>query len=232
MEKIRIHDKFYLKSNRYNKPKECFKLLKNILKKRLKKNKTYNLLDIGCANGELLYYLNKNFKNVNFHGVDIRTDLINLAKKKLPLKIKLEKLDYNKKLIIKKKYDIIICSGVISIFDNLDIIMKNIKQSFTKNSYLYFFGSFNEYDFDTRVAYKDLNSKIKNFQSGWNLWSVKTIQSYFRKKIIKYPFEIKINIKKNKRDLMRSWTIKVNNKLRFINAISLMQNQMWLEIKR
>lgn len=232
MEKIRIHDKFYLKSNRYNKPKECFKLLKNILKKRLKKNKTYNLLDIGCANGELIYYLNKNFKNINFHGVDVRTDLINLAKKKLPSKIKLEKLDYNKKLIIKKKYDIIICSGVISIFDNLDIIMKNIKQSFTKNSFLYFFGSFNEYDFDTRVAYKDLKSKIKNFQSGWNLWSIRTIQSYFKEKIIKYPFEIKINIKKNKKDFMRSWTIKVNNKLRFINAISFMQNQMWLEIKR
>ncbi len=103
MEKIRIHDKLYLKSNRYNKPKECFKLLKNILKKRLKKNKTYDLLDIGCANGELLYYLNKNFKNINFHGVDVRIDLINLAKKKLPSKIKLEKMDFNKKLIIKKK---------------------------------------------------------------------------------------------------------------------------------
>jgi cyclopropane fatty-acyl-phospholipid synthase-like methyltransferase len=232
MKKIRDHDKFYLKSNRYNKPKECFKLLKNILKKRLKKNSTYDLLDIGCANGELLYYLNKKFKNINFHGADVRTDLINLAKKKLPSIIKLERLDYNKKQIIKKKYDIIICSGVISIFDNLDIVMNNIKQSSTKDTFLYFFGSFNTYDFDTRVAYKDLNSKIKNFQSGWNLWSIKTIQSYFKKKIIKYPFEIKKNVKRNKNDFMRSWTVTVNNKLHFINAISFLQNQMWLEIKK
>lgn len=232
MKKIRDHDKFYLKSNRYNKPKECFKLLKDILKKRLKKNSTYDLLDIGCANGELLYYLNKKFKNINFHGADVRTDLINLAKKKLPSKIKLERLDYNKKQIIKKKYDIIICSGVISIFDNLDIVMNNIKQSFAKDSFLYFFGSFNTYDFDTRVAYKDLNSKIKNFQSGWNLWSIKTIQSYFKKKITKYPFEIKKNVKRNKNDFMRSWTVRVNNKLHFINAISFLQNQMWLEIKK
>ena len=77
----------------------------------------------------------------------------------------------------------------------------------------------------------DLNSKIKNFQSGWNLWSIKTIQRYFNKKIIKHPFEIKINVKKNKKDLMRSWTIRANKKLRFINAISFLQNQMWLEIK-
>ena len=232
MKKIRDHDKFYLKSNRYNKPKECFKLLKNILKKRLKKNSTYDLLDIGCANGELLFYLNKKFKNINFHGADVRTDLINLAKKKLPSTIVLEKLDYNKKQIIKKKYDIIICSGVISIFDNLDIVMNNIKQSSAKDTFLYFFGSFNTYDFDTRVAYKDLNSKIKNFQSGWNLWSIKTIQSYFKKKIIKYPFEIKKNVKRNKNDFMRSWTVRVNNKLHFINAISFLQNQMWLEIKK
>ena len=231
MKKIRTHDKLYLKSNRYNKPKECFKLLKNILKKRLKKNKTYDLLDIGCANGELLYYLNNHFKNINLHGVDVRADLINLGKKKLPSKIKLYKLDYNKKQIIKKKYDVIICSGVISIFDDLDIIMRNIKDSFAKNSLLYFFGSFNEYDFDTRVAYKDLNSKIKDFQSGWNLWSIKSIQSYFKKKIIKHPFEIKINVKKNNRDLIRSWTIKVDKKLYFINGISFLQNQMWLEIK-
>lgn len=232
MKKIRDHDKFYLKSNRYNKPKECFKLLKNILKKRLKKNSTYDLLDIGCANGELLFYLNKKFKNINFHGADVRTDLINLAKKKLPSTIVLKRLDYNKKQIIKKKYDIIICSGVISIFDNLDIVMNNIKQSSAKDTFLYFFGSFNTYDFDTRVAYKDLNSKIKNFQSGWNLWSIKTIQSYFKKKIIKYPFEIKKNVKRNKNDFMRSWTVRVNNKLHFINAISFLQNQMWLEIKK
>ena len=231
MKKIRLHDRFYLKSNRYNKPKECFKFLKKILNKSLKKNKTYNLLDIGCANGELLYYLNKNFKNINLHGVDVRADLIKVGKKRLPSNIKLHKLDYNKKQIIKKKYDLIICSGVISIFDDLDIFIKNIKKSLAKNSLLYFFGSFNEYDFDTRVAYKDLNSKIKNFQSGWNLWSIKTIQRYFNNKIIKHPFEIKINVKKNKKDLMRSWTIKSNKKLHFINAISFLQNQMWLEIK-
>ena len=80
--KIRIHDKFYLNSNRYNKPKEYFKLLHKILKKKVKKSKKYELLDVGCANGELLFYLDKQFSNVNFTGVDIRKDLIDLAKKK------------------------------------------------------------------------------------------------------------------------------------------------------
>ncbi|MDC0859040.1 hypothetical protein OAP71_03400, partial [Pelagibacteraceae bacterium] len=60
---IRYHDKLYLKTNRYDKPKIASQLLDDILKKRLSKNKTYKLLDVGCANGELLYFLNKKYKN-------------------------------------------------------------------------------------------------------------------------------------------------------------------------
>ena len=61
MKKIRDHDKIYIKSNRYKKPKESFKLLYRILKKSLSKTKNYELLDVGCANGELLFFLNKKF---------------------------------------------------------------------------------------------------------------------------------------------------------------------------
>mgnify|MGYP005989312205 FL=1 len=232
MKKIRAHDSLYIKFNRYKKPKEANKLLVKILKKRLSIDKEYKLIDIGCANGELLYFLNEKFSNLKFCGSDVRGDLLNLAKKKLPSNINLKKVDYNKKLNSKQKFDVIVCSGVISIFDNLDIFFKNIKQNMKKNSLLFIFSSFNEYDFDILISYKDLNSKLNNYQSGWNIWSIKKIKSYFKeKKIIKHPFNIKLNIKKNKKDLIRSWTINVNQKKYFTNALMTIQNQMWLEIK-
>ena len=232
MEKIRNHDEIYLKSERYKKPKEAFKLLYKILKKRLSKTKNYELLDVGCANGELLFFLNEKFSNIKFYGVDIRNDLIKLARKKLPSDIYLKKFDYNQKQSLNKKFDIIICSGVISIFDNLDIFFKNIKKNIKKNSIFFLFGGFNEYDFDIISGYRDLNSKITNYQSGWNIWSIKTIKKYFKeKKIIKHPFEIKFDIKQNKKDLIRSWTIKINKKRYFTNALLSIENQMWLEIK-
>ena len=78
MKKIRNHDELYLKSERHNKPKEAFKLLYRILKKRLSKTKNYEILDVGCANGELLFFLNKKFSNIKFYGVDVRNDLIKL----------------------------------------------------------------------------------------------------------------------------------------------------------
>ena len=232
MKKIRDHDKIYLKTGRYKKPKEAFKLLYKILKKRLSKTKNYELLDVGCANGELLFFLNEKFSNIKFYGVDIRNDLIKLARKKLPSYIYLKKFDYKQKQSLNKKFDIILCSGVIGIFDNLDIFFKNIKKNMKKNSILFLFGDFNEYDFDIIRTYKDLNSKITNYQSGWNIWSIKTIKKYFKKKkIVKHPFVIKFDVKQNKKDLIRTWTIKINNRRYFTNALLGIQNQMWLEIK-
>ena len=232
LNKTRLHDKLYLKSNRYKKPKEAFKLLYKILKKRLFKKKNYKLLDIGCANGELLFFLHQKFNNIEFHGADVRGDLIKLAKKKCSSDIYFKKLEYNQKKNFNRKFDIIICSGVISIFDNLDNFFNNIKKNMKKNSILFLFSNFNDYDFDFISAYRDLNSKNINYESGWNIWSIKTIKKYFKKqKIIKHPFNINFDVKQNKKDLLRSWTIKINNKRYFTNALCLIMKQMWLEIK-
>ena len=60
---MRLHDKLYLKSNLYKKPKENFKFLQKILKKDYQKKK-YKVIDIGCANGELLYFLKNKTKTL------------------------------------------------------------------------------------------------------------------------------------------------------------------------
>ena len=231
IKKIRLHDKIYLKSNRYKKPKEISKLLYKILKKRLSKTKNYKLLEVGCANGELLFFLDQKFSNIEFCGVDIRRDLIKLAKKKCSPDMYFKKLDYTQNQNFNKKFDIIICMGTISIFDNLDIFFRNIKRNMKKNSILFISSNFNDYDFDVIVAYKDLNSNNLSYQSGWNIWSIKTIKKYFKnQKIIKHPFNIKFDVKQNKKDLARTWTIKINKKRYFTNAFGVIFNQMWLEI--
>ena len=231
IKKKRLHDEIYLKSNRYKKPKESFKLLYKILKKKLSNNKNYRLLDVGCANGELLFFLHQKFSNIEFCGIDVRNDLIKLAKKKCSSDIYFKRLDYTQNQNFNKKFDIIISSGVIGIFDNLDIFFKNIKKNMRKKTTLFLFSNFNNYDFDIFSAYKDLNSKNNNYQSGWNIWSIKTIQKYFKKKkIIKHLFNIKFDVRQNKKDLVRTWTIKINKKRYFTNALGLVFNQMWLEI--
>ena len=125
---MRLHDKIYLKSNLYKKPKENFKLLQKILKKRLSSKKKYSVIDIGCANGELLFFLKNKNKNFDLTGVEIRSDLVNKAKKNLPKDVIVKKMDFNSNIKSFGKYDIIISSGVISIFDDLEIFFRNINK--------------------------------------------------------------------------------------------------------
>ena len=95
---------------------------------------------------------------------------------------------------------------------------------------LFLFESFNEWDYDVIVKYKDVH-KINKFQSGWNVWTLKTLSNTFKyKKIKKYKFNINKNIKKKRNDLIRSWTIRINKKRFFTNALLNIQNQMWVKI--
>lgn len=228
---MRLHDKIYLKSNLYKKPKENFKFLQKILNKRLSSKKKYKVIDIGCANGELLYFLKNNNKNFNLTGIDIRKDLVKKAKNNLPQDIILKKMDFNSKIKFFDKFDIIICSGVISIFDDLKIFFKNINKIKKANTKFYFFGGYNDYPYDIRMRYVDLNMKKKILQTGWNIWSVKTMKKYFgKKKFKKHYFNIHFDLKKNKKDLVRSWTVKIKNKRYSTNGLMFLQNQMWLEV--
>ena len=228
---IRTHDKIYLKSNRYNKPQESFKLLLKLLGKNLPKNKTLKLLDIGCATGELIYFLSKNTKNINFYGTDIRGDLLKKAKKNCN-EATFKKLNFEKKIKFNDKFDIIIIIGVLSIFDNLDIFFENLKNISKKKTIIYIGGHFNNYDYNVKVYYNDLKLKKNIYQTGWTVWSVKSIKKYLKnKKFKQHNLIMPFDIKQKKNDLMRSWTIKINNRRFFTNATTIIQNQMLLEFK-
>ena len=231
MKKIaRLHDKFYLKENRYRKTKDSFKLLIKILKKKINKNKVYNILDVGCANGELTYNLEKNFKNFNISGTDVRQDLLDKAIKNNSQKITFFKSDISGKVSMKKKYDIIICAGVLAIFDDQKKVLNNLKKYLKKQGQIYLFGNFNKYPYDVYIKYKDLKKNKNVFQSGWNVWSLLSIKNFFKSKKIEIkPFNIKKKINQ-KPDLVRSWTIKIKNKNHFTNGLSVVQNQFWIRI--
>ena len=80
---IRTHDDFYLKDIRKEKTKEYFKFLLKILNKNklIHSKKNLKIIDIGCATGELIYFLKKKLKNANFYGLDVLPNLIKFAKK-------------------------------------------------------------------------------------------------------------------------------------------------------
>jgi len=226
---IRSHDNIYLKENRYDNYKESFLFLVKLLNKVIIKEKKYSLIDVGCANGELIYLLKKRFKNISFTGLDIRKDLIKKAKKKLGKKVNFINNDIFRN-IINEQFDFVICSGVIGITDEPKKFLNNLKKMKKKNGSIYLFHHFNEFKFNVYIKYQSLR-KMNYFEKGWNIFSLDYIKKIFKTQKIKFfKFNIKKKIKHNKKDPIRSWTIKINKKNFFTNGLSILLNQYWVKI--
>ena len=231
----RLHDILYLKENRYKNPKENFKFVMKLIKQRINKNKKYKLLDIGCANGELLWNLNRQFKNLDLYGLDIRYDLIQKAKKACK-DIKFFRKNISKKKIKVGKFDIIIISGVLSCLDNPLTVIKNLKQNLKSRGIVFLFDNFSDTHFNNYHQYQDIKKNKNILQSGYNMYSLEFLKKTFKKifkikKLETKQFNIKKSIKKNKKDLMRSWTITIGNKRYFTNGTGLILKQFWLIAK-
>ena len=232
----RLHDNLYLNENRYKKPKESAKIIINLIKKDVKKirKKELEYLDVGCATGELIYAVNNKIKILNSTGIDILPKLLKKAKKFNPNSTFLKKDINKKKFNIKKKYDFITMTGVVSIFDDFRISFNNLNKLMHKNSVLYVHGHFNPYPYDVFVKYSERN--IPNvYQSGWNILSLDSIKKFCKKKkliIDIYQFNINQNLYPNKKDLIRTWTLKYKNKRYFTNGLNLLLSKYFLVIRK
>ena len=112
-DKMFLRNEQKLLNKNYNKD-EIFLLLK----KKIKKNDKYKILEIGCAGGDRLDFLKKQFPNCFFYGIDPSKKAIgNNKKKKINLKLgTADQLPYSD-----KKFDIIIYGFCLYLCDNEDL---------------------------------------------------------------------------------------------------------------
>ncbi|KKQ25340.1 MAG: Methyltransferase family protein [Candidatus Woesebacteria bacterium GW2011_GWA1_37_8] len=92
------------------------------------------VLDIGCGFGEFGIFLVKRYKNVNYTGIDIVPEFINVGKKKYP-NLNLAVADYLTDKI-KAKFDVVIASGVLNsnVSNNMKFREKAIAKMFSLTS--------------------------------------------------------------------------------------------------
>ena len=224
-------NEIYLKRNRYQNPKENFKKLINILKKeKIKKN--CSILDVGCSNGELIYNLKKYFKNTSITGLDVDSSLLRKAKKICTQDVIFLKADISKKNLNIGKFDIIICSGVLSIFSKIDVVLKNLLRQLNPGGKIYIFDSYNKYAFNLHIKSKYYGSKKETifFKNVYSLEFLKKFFSKYKKKIKYFPFTLKINLKKNKRNPIYTWTETLSGKKIVTSGLGIIQYQFWVKI--
>ena len=80
--------------SRLKNPKFIYRITKQWIDKIRLKKKNLTVYDLGCANGELLHYLNHFYKNFQFTGIELNSNFVNVAKNLLKNK---------KNIVIKKK---------------------------------------------------------------------------------------------------------------------------------
>jgi len=128
-----------------------------------------NILEIGCGNGHLLAYISARWPDIDCVGLDFSEVAINLAKQNAP-KAKLICVDIED-YKPKKKFDMVLLSGVAEHFDNPLEKLKLIQKLVAKNGILYL-------EVPNCISYSSLKEKREGYfrisqgtrQMEWHLY--------------------------------------------------------------
>ena len=188
--------------------------------------KNKSIIDLACGGGANTFFLARKFPNSTFLGVDISSNLIKIAKKKIKKNLNIRNCSFLKenwinihKLKKNKKFH-----GIIS-FQSLSYIsypyekcLKNIKKK--QFGFVAFSSLFYNGDCEYKISINDF-SKMKNKGDNlYNIISVKKVKELLKKngyRNFKYlNFNININLKKPNHSGMQSYTLKLKNNKRLI----------------
>ena len=224
----------YISEDKQNNIKDSFKELDKLIANPSVKNK--NVLDVGCANGDLISFLVRQHPEWKYTGIDISTDLINLAREKFPTINWLVGSATKLPIDFKHQFDLVTCFGVLGIFDEVDAIQmfNELIKSTKLGGEIIVFSQFNEMDADTQISHRkyNKNGKHNGWEKGWNNYSKKTIHLWLDTKVKKIEFfNFSLSLDLNPRvDLVRSWTIEIDKERRLTNGLKVLIDLKFLKI--
>lgn len=235
----RTHDRaIYLKDDRYDKPKEIFKRLAQLVRESKRPLAGAKLCDMGCASGEFLYYLLSQFPECSYLGIDAVPELVEKARSKVPGAEFQVGSVLDPKCLPAASQDVIFMQGVLSIFDEYQLILDNLLDWLKPGGSIFIFGAFNPHPADVYVRYRLSDDPDPDHREpGWNLFSKASISKHLDQKARppehRYlPFDMPFDLEPNPEDPIRSWTFFTGGgeKRLWTNGLSLLLNLEILEI--
>ncbi len=240
---VRTHDSLYLEENRYQDPKQLHLEIVEKIKQVEKVNgkQIDSILDAGCAAGEFAFVLKQNFQYSHVAGFDLLPDLVRKAELQVNGCEFFEADIQEKNVSLTNLFDVVVCTGVLSIFDTFEEVINNLISWVKPGGTVFIHSLFNDFPINVFVQYNlsdNYSSGVR--ESGWNIFSKKSVadfleQSVETKLVDSYSFcdfEMTRELERRE-DIVRSWTEKtIDGKLQITNGLMFRQPHAILEIKK
>ena len=218
----------YLNEDRRHEPKEVFKRLAEFIEADGYDGGT-SMIDVGCATGELLYYLGERFPRSDLAGMDILPSLIERARELIPTGTFHVGSVTDAGAIPEASFDVVTCIGVIGAIDEPEAMLETLLRGLRDGGALYLFGPFTACAVDVMVRYRLADEPGKPWETGRNTYSMASIERFA--KAVKpgisvewRPFRMPFAIARRD-DPMRTWTIATDdNPYQLVNGADQMVN--------
>jgi trans-aconitate methyltransferase len=177
--------------------------------------------------------MNKQFPAANYAGFDISSELIEMARQNHDLNNCSFEVSDALKYIPDASFDIIIASGVLSIFEDFREPLQKWLSWLATGGRLYVFGRFNSRDMDTIVQFRN-NVKGDDWEGGLSSYSVHTIGRFLSEKEYNYEFrrfKLEMDLQESD-DPIRTYTITTSDGDRMVvNGANIIAEHYFLIIQ-
>jgi len=221
--------------NSYEKFKnyERFKFMIDIMTLNL--SEANSMLDIGCSKGEFFYAIQDEFDDISCTGIEPNEELITIGRSQENLThvtfIQEDALSFN----LDTQFDIVLMSGVLSLFDNIDPPLENMQKHIKQGGKGYIFSGFNSNNIDVIVRYRNNEMDSEEWESGLNMFSLNTVE----KSLSKLSSDIKFHQFKMPIDLsptnnpIKSYTLNTQEQGRIIlNGANIIRDFYLIEFEK
>ena len=222
----------YLGEIRYTRPKRVFSMLAAELERSGGVREGARFLDVGCATGELIYFLRERFPAMRYVGVDNQPEFIATARGQ-PELAGVQFVDADALAHRGEPCDFVTCFGMLGIFDEFEPLLESLVANTRKGGRIYIHGLVNDVDIDVRIYYRD-NHNRKDWNRGFNIHSLAQMSRWLDGRVGSWraqPVELDVDLPRRPELPHRAYTAKMEDGRRITtNGLCLMLPEKLLEI--
>jgi SAM-dependent methyltransferase len=170
------------------------------------------LLDIGCATGELMGFIGARFPKLRCTGVDVFDALLEQGRRNLPEATFVNASALALPDAFARRFDIVTAIGVASVFDETEIesFWRNLVAVTKPGGTIAVLSPLNEFGVDTMIRHrKRRDGEALPWETGWNVFAIETIAGIAERlgvtlRLERFRFRGRLEAKP---DPVRTWTL-------------------------